>query len=66
MSEEYLTKINKFFDLDHEYFLAKNNGKKNDTIVIVGNGPSLKEEYFDVLRSKKIDTFWSECRLSFF
>ena len=56
-SKEYKEKINNFFDLNHEYFSEKEGKKKNDTIVIVGNGPSLKEEYFDILRREDVDTF---------
>ena len=66
MSNEFVENINKFFDLDHEYFTSKQKKRKNDTIVIVGNGPSLKEEYFDVLRSDKVDTFGLNVAYRFF
>jgi len=65
-NDEFSSQITKFFDLNHEYFLNKNNKKQNNTIVIVGNGPSLKEEYFDVLRSDKIDTFGLNLAYRFF
>ena len=65
-SEEFLQNINKFFDLEHEYFTNKQKKSKNDIIVIVGNGPSLKEEYFDILRSDKVDTFGLNVAYRFF
>lgn len=46
-------KIEKFFDLKHEYF----SGEQNKILVVVGNGPSLKEEYFDIIRELNLDTF---------
>jgi len=65
-SSKFKQSVGKFFDLDHEYFTNKKNIKNNDTIVIVGNGPSLKEEYFDVLRSDKVDTFGLNVAYRFF
>ena len=66
MGKEFIANINKFFDLEHEYFTSKQKKTKNDTIVIVGNGPSLKEEYFDILRSDKVDTFGLNVAYRFF
>ena len=65
-SQEFQEKINLFFDLKHDYFSSKIGKRKNDTIVIVGNGPSLKEEYFEVLRSGKVDTFGLNVAYRFF
>ena len=65
-NDEFNSQITKFFDLNHEYFLNKKNKKQNDTIIIVGNGPSLKEEYFDALRSDKVDTFGLNLAYRFF
>lgn len=43
-----------FFDLSHEYFTKI---PKKDTLVIIGNGPSLKQEYIDLIKEKNIDSF---------
>jgi hypothetical protein len=65
-SELFQSQIAKFFDLRHEYFTNKRKNKQNKTIVIVGNGPSLKEEYFEALRSDKVDTFGLNVAYRFF
>jgi len=65
-NDEFSSQITKFFDLNHEYFINKKNKKQNETIIIVGNGPSLKEEYFDALRSDKVDTFGLNLAYRFF
>lgn len=46
--------LSKFFDLKHEHF---SKDKKNNVLVVVGNGPSLKQEYLDIIREKNIDSF---------
>ena len=52
------TRMSKFFDLQHEYFTSKKGTKpKNDTLIVVGNGPSLKEHYFDLIKNANVDTF---------
>jgi len=48
-----LSRIEKFFDLNHEHF----SGKKNKLLVVIGNGPSLRQEFFDVIKEQNIDTF---------
>tara|TARA_B100001123_G_scaffold74689_3_gene84232 strand:+ start:38836 stop:40500 length:1665 start_codon:yes stop_codon:yes gene_type:complete len=67
-SLKYKDKIKKFFDINHEHFAPKfgNLKSRNDTIVIVGNGPSLKEEYFEILRRDDIDTFGLNVAYRFF
>jgi len=53
-----LERKSKVFDLNHEYFVSKStNFKKSDVLIVVGNGPSLRDHYFDIIREKNIDTF---------
>lgn len=46
-------RLEKYFDLSHEHFSKKSNA---DVIVIVGNGPSLKQEYLDKIKDDNIDS----------
>ncbi len=46
--------IEKFFDLSHEHFQKNVN---RDILVIVGNGPSLKQEYIDAIKERGLPSF---------
>ena len=51
-------RMSKIFDLNHEYFINKTSTKpKNDTLIVVGNGPSLKKHYFELIKNANVDTF---------
>jgi len=45
--------IERFFDINHEHFTSV----EKDLLIVVGNGPSLKKEFFDVIKEMNIDTF---------
>ncbi len=45
--------IERFFDLDCPFISRKNN----ETLVVVGNGPSLKEEHLSLFKELNVDTF---------
>ena len=49
-----LDSFKKFFDFNHEYF---SGNKQSDVLVVVGNGPSLRQEYIDLIKEKNIDSF---------
>ena len=53
------SRVQKVFDLNHEYFSSKklSDHKRSDILVVVGNGPSLREHYFDIIKEKNVDTF---------
>ena len=62
-----LDHIKLFFDLDHNYFrdfIGK--PKRSDTLIVLGNGPSLKKEYFDFIKLYDIDTFGLNAAYRFF
>ena len=52
-----------FFDLSHEHFTKV---PKNDILVIIGNGPSLKQEHIDLIKEKNIDSFGLNTAYRFF
>lgn len=47
-----LNTLSRFFDLSHDHFTKK----EKDILVVVGNGPSLKEEFFEAIKELDIDT----------
>lgn len=47
-----LNNLSRFFDLSHDHFTKK----EKDILVVVGNGPSLKQEFFDIIKELDIDT----------
>jgi hypothetical protein len=59
--------ISKYFDLNHPYFRdIINKPKRSDTLIVLGNGPSLKKEYFDFIRNYDVDTFGLNAAYRFF
>ena len=50
--------ISEYFDLNHRFFKNKIYGEdRTENLIVVGNGPSLKDDYFNILNDCNADTF---------
>jgi len=59
--------LSKYFDLNHVYFRSLiGKPKRSDTLIVLGNGPSLKKEYFNFIKQYNVDTFGLNAAYRFF